>query len=48
MDENSAPTIETLIADAISAIDLIPDPASEEYTAAVKNLETLCRLRDAN
>lgn len=48
MDENSTPSVESLIADAIAAIDLITDPASEEYTVAVKNLETLCRLRDAN
>lgn len=46
MDENHTPTIDSLIADAICAIDLLPDPASEEYTTAVKNLETLYRLSD--
>ena len=47
MDEiMSAPSIDSLITDAVRAIDLIPDPASEEYTVAIKNLETLYRLRD--
>lgn len=42
------PSIDTLIVDAIKAIDLLEDPASEEYTTAVRNLEALVRVRDAN